>query len=218
MKRPCLLFAAVALLLVGTGEASADYISGVTATTDMGAGFGTDIQTTVNGNGLSSPSLTATHDATSPFNSWVSSQGSLTGTITFNLGGLYNVSGFSFWNQNNGGPGPFGITGISNVQVLYSGDGTHFSSLPGGPSVFAQVMTDDGSPPQMFSFPSVKASAFQFNVLGNYGDPSESGFAEVAFNGTAAATPVPPSFTLCVSAFAMLAGFAGWRRCKLAVA
>ncbi len=102
---------AVLLLLTIAPRVSADRISFVTATTNMGSGFGTNLANTVNGVGLSSLSLTATHDATIPSNSWVSSAGTLTGQITFNLGGLYSVNSFSFWNQNGGGPGPSGSRG-----------------------------------------------------------------------------------------------------------
>src|SRR5918995_845572 len=83
-----LVVGAVLLVLAIVPSVSADRIVGVTATTNMGSGFGTDLINTVNGVGLSSLSLTATHEATIPTNSWVSNQGVLTGQITFNLGGL----------------------------------------------------------------------------------------------------------------------------------
>ncbi len=44
-------------------------IPSVTVSTNMGSGFGTNIQNTVNGVGLSSLSLTATHAPTDPANS-----------------------------------------------------------------------------------------------------------------------------------------------------
>src|SRR6266496_4518366 len=123
-KKHLLVMGAVLLLLTTAPSALADRIVGVTATTSMGSGFGTSLTNTVNGVGLSSLSLTATHDATIPSNSWVSSPGVLTGQITFALGGLFTVNSFSFWNQNGGGPGALGSTGIHNVQVLTSTDGT----------------------------------------------------------------------------------------------
>jgi len=112
-----LLAAAVLLLLAIAPSVSADRIVGVTATTNMGSGFGTNLINTVNGTGLSSLSLTATHEGTIPPNSWVSNQGVLTGQITFNLGGLNSVDSFSFWNQNGGGPGAFGTSGISGLNL-----------------------------------------------------------------------------------------------------
>jgi len=97
-----LAFGTIALVpsLVLSENAQAALISGVTASIDMGFGFRTDIGNTVNGVGLSSLSLTATHDGTTPSNSWVSSLRTLTGNITFNLNSTYSLSGFSFWNQN----------------------------------------------------------------------------------------------------------------------
>src|SRR6267142_35857 len=149
---------AVLLLFAIAPSVLADRITTVTATTSMGSGFGTNIINTVNGNGLSSPSLTATHAGTSPANSWVSTQAILTGQITFNLGGVFSVNSFSFWNQNGGGPGTAGSTGIRNVQVFYSTDGVIFTALPGGPSTFAQVAGTVNLPPEIFTFTAVTAT------------------------------------------------------------
>src|ERR1700730_14818434 len=95
----------------------AQRIATVTASTNMGSGFGTNIQNTVNGTGLSALTLTATHDGSSPGNSWVSAGRTLTGNVTFDLGGSFLINTFSFWNQNGGGPGANGSTGINAVQV-----------------------------------------------------------------------------------------------------
>ncbi len=187
---------AVLLLLITAPTALADRITGVTATTNMGSGFGTNLQNTVNGVGLSALSLTATHAGTIPNNSWVSST-SLTGQITFNLGGLFSVDSFSFWNQNGGGPGLAGSTGIQSVQVLFSTNGVDFTLLPGGPSVFARVTGAANLPPQIFSFTAVNATHFRFNVLSNYGDIFNTGFAEVGFNGSpAGGAPIPEPTTM----------------------
>ncbi|CAN5355963.1 hypothetical protein BH18ACI2_BH18ACI2_00230 [soil metagenome] len=187
----------VLFLLTITPTVLADRITGVTATTNMGSGFGTNLQNTVNCVGLSLLSLTATHAGTIPANSWVSNTGVLTGQITFNLGGLFSVDSFSFWNQNGGGPGFAGSTGIQNVQVLLSTNGIDFTPLPGGPSAFARVMCVTNLPPQIFSFTAVNATHFRFNVLSNYGDIFETGFAEVGFNGSpASAGPIPEPTTM----------------------
>lgn len=194
----------IVLLLTIAPSVSADRITGVTATSNMGAGFGTSLINTVNGNGLSSLSLTAPHAATVPTNSWVSSAGILTGQITFNFGGLNSVDSFSFWNQNGGGPGLNGITGIRNVQVLFSTNGVDFTPLSGGPSVFAQVPGTLNLPPQIFSFTAVNATHFRFNVLSNYGDLFNTGFAEVAFNN-ASAIPEPTTMLLLGTGLAGIA-------------
>jgi len=186
--RPHGMFVLVVLFLLTIPQTVlADRITGVTATTNMGSGFGTNLQNTVNGVGLSLLSLTATHAGTVPNNSWVSNVRVLTGQITFNLGGQFSVDSFSFWNQNGGGPGVAGSTGIRNVQVLFSTNGVDFTPLTGGPSAFAQVTGAANRPPQIFSFTAVNATHFRFNVLSNYGDV-QTGFAEVVFNGS----PVGP--------------------------
>ena len=180
----------VILVLALVPGLSAARIPAVTASTNMGSGFGTNIQRTVDGTGLSSLSLTATHDGTIPSNSWVSS-GTLTGIVTFDLGVTFLVDSFSFWNQNGGGPGQNGTTGIQGVAVSTSTDGIIFTPLPGGPTSFAQVPLLAAAPPEIFNFTPVSARFFRFTILTNYGDPAQTGFAEVGFNGS-----VPPVPTL----------------------
>jgi len=187
MTRTLRFVAGVCLVLAfQINQAFADRIVGVTATTTMGSGFGASLANAVNGVGLSALSLTATHAPTNPGNSWVSAPGIVTGSVTFALGSSYQVDSFSFWNQNGGGPGLSGITGIQGVQVLTSTDGLSFALLPGGPSLFAQVPSM-GGPSEIFTFAPVTATHFRFNIVSNYGDAVQTGFGEVGFN----ALPVP---------------------------
>jgi hypothetical protein len=88
--------------LLGVQMALASLIVPTGVTTNMGADFGTSLTNTINGTGLLGgvPSLTASHDATLPANSWVSNTGVLTGFVDFSLGGSFLLDGFSFWNQN----------------------------------------------------------------------------------------------------------------------
>jgi len=187
MNKKTISIAGCLIFMLAATPCLAARISSVTATTTMGSGFGTNIQRTVDGTGLSSLSLTATHAGTSPANSWVSS-GTTTGTVTFDFGTTFLVSGFSFWNQNGGGPGAGGATGIQGVAVSTSTDGVTFVPLSGGPASFAQVALAAAAPPQIFTFPPVSARFFRFTILSNYGDVAETGFAEAGFDGT---TPVP---------------------------
>jgi len=183
-------------------HAFADRIDGVTATTNMGTlAPPVSLTNTVNGVGLAALSLTAAHAGTLPTNSWVSTQGTVTGIVTFALGGTYQVDSFSFWNQNGGGPGANGSTGIQGVQVLTSTDGTLFGLLPGGPSLFAQVPSM-GAPPQIFTFAPVTATHFRFNITSNYGDTNVTGFAEVGFNSVSA-VPEPGTAGLLISGLIM---------------
>src|SRR5207244_1823361 len=143
--------------------------------------------------------------------SWVSASGTLTGNVTFDLGGLFVVDSFSFWNQNGGGPGSAGSTGIQGVQVLTSTNGVTFTPLAGGPSVFAQVSGSTNLPPQIFTFAPVAATQFRFQILSNYGDAAETGFAEAGFNN---AVPEPSTAALFALGVAVL-GCLG-RRARLA--
>ncbi|MFT4668533.1 MAG: hypothetical protein ACI840_000462 [Ulvibacter sp.] len=146
------------------------------------ASAGTDINNAINGTGLATfPSLSANHAPSNPINSWISTDA--TGTIDFNLGGTYLVDGFSFWNQNAGGPGTDGTTGIRDVVIYSSEDGATFTEVPGATNTFAQVTTGD-SPPEQFAFAEVTASFMRIEVLNNYGDMF-TGFAEIAFSGIA---------------------------------
>jgi hypothetical protein len=192
-------------------QAFADRIVGVTATTTMGTlGAPVDLANTVNGVGLSALSLTAIHAPTSPVNSWVSTPGIVTGTVTFALGATYQVDSFSFWNQNGGGPGANGATGIQRVEVLTSTDGLAFVLLPGGPALFAQVPAM-GAPPQIFNFAPVSATHFRFNILSNYGDTAVTGFAEVGFNSVSA-VPEPATVGLLISG--LITSLLGVRRLR----
>lgn len=190
----------LATFLLSSAAAQAAYVTGVTATTDMGSGFATSIVNTVNSVGLSAVTLAAPHAASAPANSWVSF-GALTGTVTFNLGGLTLIQGFSFWNQNAGGPDVTGGTGIRNVTISYSTNGVLFLPLTGAPSAFAKVTTAAGSLPEIFSFTPVAGSQVRFNVLSNYGDAAQTGFAEVAFNSV----PEPGAAGLALAGLAAVA-------------
>ena len=80
-------------LFAAAGTAGAQIVSPVSASTNMGSGFGTLLTNTINGMGLSSLALNATHDSTIPSNSWVSMAPTLTGQVTFTLPGLRLIDG-----------------------------------------------------------------------------------------------------------------------------
>jgi hypothetical protein len=174
-------------------------INGVTASTDMGENSGSSINNIVNGSGLSSLSLTATHAQAIPTNAW----GSITqtGNITFNLNGLYSLAGFSLWNFNFASLFPVGVNGV-NVQT--STDGSNFTPVIGAPTQFAIATNSINENPEQFSFAPVDAAYVKFNVLSNYGG-GFTGLAEVQFDGSPAATSVPEPVTI----FGTLMGLGG---------
>jgi hypothetical protein len=198
MRKLSMVLAVCTIVSSASSLTFATRISTVTATTTMGSGFGTSLTNTVNGVGLSSLSLTATHDGTTPANSWVSLAPATTGQVTFALGGSFPVDGFSFWNQNGGGPGANGSTGIQGVSILSSTNGSTFVPIPGAPTIFTQQPATTAVPPQFVTFPTVTATHIRFNILSNWGD-AQTGFAEVGFN----AVPEPAAGAL------LLVGVAG---------
>ncbi len=196
--------ALVLVLIPLTKSVDADVVLDVSVSTDMVSEFGTLIENTVNGAGLLGgvPDLFDLHEPTLPDNSWVSSD--VMGTILFTFDESYLIDTISFWNQNGGGPGFEGTTGIRDVIVEYAlpSDGD-FQLLEGGPNLFSQVPGSDPQPPEIFVFDPVLATQFRFTVLSNYGD-AFTGFAEVHF-GTAR---IPePSGGILVATMAAVAGF-----------
>jgi F5/8 type C domain len=203
--------ATLALSIVNTSNAQAALINGVTATTDMGTLESLfDINYLVDGSGLSSLSLTATHSPNIyDYNSWVSTRGTTTGNITFNLNGVYSLAGFSLWNYSS-----YNLAGVKDVNVFTSTDGTNFTTLAGAPTQFAIGADDVAEAPERFSFTPVTASYVRFNVLSTQGD-SVAGLNEVQFDGTAAsATAVPEPFTIFGTLTAVGGGAALKRRLK----
>ena len=178
-----------ALTVVGLAAlpqaAQAQRISGVTASTNMGTRpGGASLANTVNGTGLDSPSLTANHisGGLDPTVLWATPNGTLTGLLEFDLGGLYNVSGFSFWNFRTFGTN----AGIRGVDVAFSTNGVDFSSALGTPTEFAQAsLASATNAPEIFSFSPVSATHVRFTVTSNWGNLALTGFNEVGFSGTA---------------------------------
>jgi hypothetical protein len=167
-----------------------------------------NIQNTVDGAGLSgnTPALTGLHAIANGTNSWLSA--SVTGNIDFNLNGLYNLNGFSFWNYNNS----FISGGIKGVSILTSTDGFAYTSLTGAPTQFFQGVNASESP-EIFTFSSpTTASYVRFTVTSNYGFPV-TGFSEVQFD-SAVATPVPFDFdpSLGVVSLGVVFGINKWRK------
>ncbi len=204
------------LSLSATSVSAINLIPNVTASTDMGAfGPNYNLQATVNGSGLSgnTPSLTGAHNGLIDSNIWLSSLGVKTGNITFNLGGSYNLSGFSFWNFSSNPP-----IGIRDVSILTSTDGTNYTSLAGAPTQFAVGVSATSVAPQTFTFSPTTASFVRFTVGSNWGFTGGgglTGFGEVQF-GETAATPVPFDFdpSLGVVGLGVVFGINKWRKNK----
>ena len=168
-----------------------------------------DINNIVNGSGLSSLSLTATHAVANNSNSWLSGGFASPGNITFNLNGTYNLAGFSLWNYNG-----FGNTsGVNGVNVLTSTNGISFTTVTGAPTQFAIGPNNALESPEQFSFAPVTASYVRFQVLSNYGAARVFRLSEVQFN-SASATAVPEPFTILGTLMGLGGGAALKRRLR----
>lgn len=155
----------------------------VGVTTTFTPGFNTVPEALIDGSGLSEfPSVNATHDDTSPNNSFVS-ENETTGSFDFDLGGTFMLNGVAIWNQNAGGPGFLGEEGINEIILSSSLDGVNFTVITNAPTTVGFV--DDNGPigPEQFGFADTEAAFVRLEVITNHGD-DDAGFAEIAFVGT----------------------------------
>jgi len=156
----------------------------VGVTTTFTPGFGTLPEALIDGSGLSEfPSTEATHDDTTPGNSFVS-ENEVTGSFDFDLGGTFMLNGMAIWNQNAGGPGGIGEEGLQDIVLSASLDGTTFTPITNAPTLVAQVLDNGPVAPERFGFDLIEAAFIRLEVLNNYGD-DDTGFAEIAFSGIA---------------------------------
>lgn len=153
-------------------------------TTTFTPGFGTDPEALIDGSGLSTfPDVNATHEDTTPGNSFVSDS-EITGSFDFDLGGTFILNGISIWNQNAGGPGTLGEEGLREIALSASIDGVTFTTIPNAPTSITQVTENGPVGPEQFGFVDTEAAFIRLEVLSNHGD-DDTGFAEIAFVGTA---------------------------------
>ena len=184
---------AAAALLAASWAAQATVISGVTASTDLGSNFGSTIGSIVNGVGLTSYSLTASHNAPTGGNAagWVGRN--TVGTIDFNLHGSYALTTLAIWNFNGG----FNNYGIQGLTISSSTDGLTYTALAGAPTTFAIGANNTSELAQIFSLGiATTASYVRFNVASNYGGRAAA-MSEVMFDTTPITTvPEPMSMAL----------------------
>ncbi len=156
----------------------------IAVTTTFTPGFNTVPEALIDGSGLSDfPDLNATHEDTSPANSFIGDN-ETAGSFDFDLGGTFMLNGVAIWNQNAGGPGGAGEEGINEIILSASLDGVDYTVISDAPTTVSQVEDDGLLAPEQFGFTDVEAAFIRLEVLNNHGD-DDTGFAEIAFVGTA---------------------------------
>jgi len=194
---PSLIFALAGTAFVG---AQAAPITGVTATSAMGSGYGTSLSSMTDGSGLSSYTAGATHATGSTGNTWVSNN-HITGSVLFDLGGIFDLSGMDVWNYNAGNS-----FGVQRLSVLGSLDGTNFSVIAGSPGLFAIGASNVPELAEHFNFLTT-AAFVRFDIQSNYGGGAlASALSEVMFDGAPLQIPEPTSLVLVLAALAASAG------------
>ena len=199
---------AVTALLTGllcATQVGAAPIIGVTASASVPAGGGSDISHIVDGSGLFDgntglPIFTtgALHGRAAADSTFVSG-GAVpvtTGSIVFDLGGLYALDGMAVWNFNGGD----NTVGVKDLVVLGSIDGVNFTPIDGAPNLFAMGAVAAPELAELFSFSS-SAAFVRFDIGSTYGN-SDFGLSEVMFTGIP--VPEPSSLALLAGGVAIL--------------
>ncbi len=160
--------------------------TGVTASSEISTCCGDrDPADIVNGSGLAG----GLHNVT-PGNMWLSTGTGFGGVdpdpfVMFDLGDVYNVSGFHVWNYNE--VGAFSTRGVNAVSIEY-GNTAALGSTLAGISNFAQAPGANGYAGEAFdSFAPFEARFIKFDIDTNHGDVNSFyGLSEVQFSGVLA--------------------------------
>jgi hypothetical protein len=99
------------------------------------------------------------------------------GSIIFDLGGMYDLDGMAVWNFNG-----FNQTGVKDLNIFGSTDGINFTLIGGAPTHFAIGANSAAEAAELFAFTRT-ASFVRFDVLSTYG-VSDFGLSEVMFTGS----------------------------------
>jgi len=152
---------------------SAQFIAGVTTTTNMGTWSTYDIANLTNGLGLSSVALDATHSNTWQ-EMWISNQ-VVTGYLQFDLGSVQPLNAIVVWNYNSS------ISlqrGVALMNVSLSTDGVNFTPFSTeAPAMATAALQVAG---HLIDVGGLPARYVKFDILQNYGN-NYTGLSEVQF-------------------------------------
>ncbi len=190
-----------ALVAASGAQASTLPIVGVTASST----FSTyDVNNLINGSGLSG----GLHGG--DFHTKWLTDGTVTGSLVFDLGAVDSIAGTTIWNY---GPGCCGNErSVRDLNILTSTNGINYTAA--GSYVLDQPSTDPFAG-QFLAF-AADAQYVKFDLLSNYGDANYTGLSEVRFSGQLSPAPLPPGLPMFAVALLGLAG-AGAMRSRRAV-
>ncbi len=199
---------AVSMTLIAPQAASAAMISPINSVSTSSNTAGSL------GNTIDQSGLSANYDATTDFDSFVTSTTHAglnannavaiippAGVVTYGLGGPVTIEAFALWNENRGGSAA--SLGVQNFRLFADNDNDFSNGNLG------QLGTDfvavTGSLGQAFNFAATTTSFVHFQIIDNYGDPRGTTYGEVAFKtGT---VPEPLTILGAGTAVAFGAGF-----------
>lgn len=140
----------------------------------------------INQSGLSGGLESGLHDE-DYFHSWMSDNGDTSPTLTFDLGGTFQITAAHIWQYNAVCCGL--DRGVNGFNILYSSDNVSYTPL-GSANL---TMSAGGLIPAEVVQMAATARYIRFEVTSNHGDSSYTGLAEVAFDiGDAIQPPVQP--------------------------
>jgi hypothetical protein len=144
-----------------------------------------------------------THDSTWTTNLWVQPEG---GTLIFNLGGAFDISGLALWNRGQA----VSQQGIKDFALYSCADAACASQqLIGTFVALNDLGTDTSVVAQTFKFSEVNTTFMKLDVLSNYNAAFNfASLGEVVFREAAEGTavPEPASAALMLCALGALAG------------
>jgi hypothetical protein len=171
----------VAAFMFGSiAQAAIIPISGVTASSTF---HSYDVNDVINGSGLSA----GIHDGLFT-NKWVTN-GTSSGTLTFDLGSVFSVSSTSIWNYGGGCCDP--ARSVRDMTIEISTDNVSFTNV----SALTLSQSLVSSIPAQLHAMNATGRYVRFNLLNNYGG-SFVGLSEVQFDSALASAPEPLSSIL----------------------
>lgn len=162
----------LALAATASAQAAEIAVASVTASSTF---YTYDVNNLINGSGLTGDLHSGDYQT-----KWLLDS-TPTGTLTFDLGGAFQLDNTQVWNYGLGCCGE--DRSVKDLGVAVSTDGINF--VAAGDFVLTLPSTDP-FPGQTLALNNVTARFVRFSLNSNYGDTTYSGLSEVKFNGVSA--------------------------------